>query len=283
MTTAADRASFADTPPIAGEAVADVVVTKGLTRCFGHLVAVEDVSFSVKAGEIFGLIGPNGAGKSTLIKMLTTMLPPSAGQALVAGYDVARQPAHVRKHIGYVPQLLSADRELTGYENLLLSSRLYLIPHAERERKIEEALSMMGLTDVRHKLAGDYSGGMLRRLEIAQSSMHKPAILFLDEPTVGLDPDGRNTVWNHVRALREQTGAAIVLTTHYMDEAEELCDRVGVMHAAKLVAVGTPAALSAQIGPEANLDDVFVALTGHDIKPKGGERDAEHRRHNPRT
>jgi ABC-2 type transport system ATP-binding protein len=130
----------------------------------------------------------------------------------------------VRKHIGYVPQLLSADRELTGYKNLLLSSRLYLIPHAERERKIEEALTMMGLAEVRDRLARDYSGGMLRRLEIAQSTMHNPAILFLDEPTVALDPDGRHTVWDHGRALRQQTGAAIILTIHYMDEAEALCD-----------------------------------------------------------
>jgi ABC-2 type transport system ATP-binding protein len=254
---------------------ADVVKTLALTRRFGTFTAVDSVSFPVKAGEIFGFIGPNGAGKSTLVKMLTTMLPPSSGKALVAGFDIAKQPAQVRKHIGYVPQLLSADRELTGYENLLLSSRLYLIPHAEREQKIDEALRMMGLTEVRDRLARDYSGGMLRRLEIAQSAMHKPAILFLDEPTVGLDPDGRHTVWDHVCALRQQTGAAIVLTTHYMDEAEELCDRVGLMHAAHLAAIGTPAELCAQIGPEATLDDVFVALTGHESKNKEEERDAQ--------
>ncbi len=252
---------------------ANVVSTESLTRRFGTVVAVDGLSLTVKAGEIFGLIGPNGAGKSTLVKMLTTMLPPTSGRARVAGFDVTRHPAQVRKHIGYVPQLLSADRELTGYENLLLSSRLYLIPHGLRKTKIDEALKMMGLMDVRDRLARDYSGGMLRRLEIAQSTMHKPAILFLDEPTVGLDPDGRRTVWDHVRTLRQQTGAAIVLTTHYMDEAAELCDRVAVMHAAHLVAIGTPAELCARIGPSATLDDVFVTLTGRQIA-RAGEHNA---------
>ncbi len=253
---------------------ADVVSTALLTRRFGTVVAVDRVSLTVRAGEVFGLIGPNGAGKSTLVKMLTTMLQPSSGRALVAGFDIARQPAQVRKHIGYVPQLLSADRELTGYENLLLSSRLYLIPRPKRKKMIEEALQMMGLLEVRDRLARDYSGGMLRRLEIAQSTMHRPAILFLDEPTVGLDPDGRRTVWKHVRELRDQTGAAIILTTHYMDEAAELCDRVGVMHGGSLVALGTPAELCDVVGPNATLDDVFVALTGRPMVPKG-ERDAQ--------
>jgi len=258
--------------PLRGEepsVSSDVVSTASLTRRFGPIVAVDGISLTVRAGEIFGLIGPNGAGKSTLVKMLTTMLPPTSGRALVAGFDIRRHPAQVRKHIGYVPQLLSADRELTGYENLLLSSRLYLIPRRERLKKIDEALKMMGLVDVRDRLARDYSGGMLRRLEIAQSTMHKPAILFLDEPTVGLDPDGRRTVWDHVRALRQQTGAAIILTTHYMDEAAELCDRVAVMHAAHLVSLGTPTELCARVGPGATLDDVFVALTGGRIVGTG--------------
>lgn len=257
---------------------ATVVQTSALTRRFGNITAAEDVSIAVEAGEIFGLIGPNGAGKSTLIKMLTTMLPPSSGHAIVAGFDIAVQPALVRKHIGYVPQLLSADRELTGYENLLLSSRLYLIPRVQREKKIDEALAMMGLTAVRDRLARDYSGGMLRRLEIVQSTLHQPVILFMDEPTVGLDPDGRYTVWDHVRELRRKIGAAIVLTTHYMDEADQLCDRVAVMHAARIVAVGTPSELRARIGPDATLDDVFVALTGIGIKAREDYRDVEQER-----
>jgi len=238
-----------------------VVETENLTRQFGHVAAVNGVTFTVEAGEIFGLIGPNGAGKSTLIKMLTTMLPPSSGRALVAGFDVAKAPEQVRKHIGYVPQLLSSDRELTGYENLLLSARLYLIPRAERQKRIEDALAMMGLGAVRDRMVRDYSGGMLRRLEIAQSMLHRPAILFMDEPTVGLDPGGRFTVWEHVRALNRDLGSAVVLTTHYMDEAEELCHRVAVIQGGRLRAIGTPKELTAKYAPGATLDAVYRALT----------------------
>jgi len=240
-----------------------VVETQNLTRRFGQLVALSDVSFTVEPGEIFGLIGPNGAGKSTLIKILTTMLPPSSGRARVAGFDVSDAPEQVRRRIGYVPQLLSSDRELTGYENLLLSARLYLIPRSERARRIDEALDMMRLGDARHRLVRDYSGGMLRRLEIAQSMLHRPAILFMDEPTVGLDPGGRHTVWQHVRALNRDLGSAIVLTTHYMDEADELCHRVAIIQNGKLRAVGTPGELKAQYAPGASLDDVYEAVTSN--------------------
>lgn len=239
-----------------------VVETKNLSRHFGSVAAVDDVSFSVEAGEIFGLIGPNGAGKSTLIKILTTMLPPSSGQATVAGFNVRTAPDQVRKHIGYVPQLLSSDRELTGYENLLLSARLYLIPRQEREQRIEEALEMMSLSDVRDRMVRDYSGGMLRRLEIAQSMLHRPAILFMDEPTVGLDPGGRHAVWQHVRALNRDLDSAIVLTTHYMDEADALCHRVAVIERGKLRAVDTPSELKAKYAPGADLDEVYEALIG---------------------
>lgn len=259
-----------------------VVETFDLTRRFGSVTAVSDVSLTVNSGEIFGLIGPNGAGKSTLIKMLTTLLPPSAGRAFVAGFDVMTQPGEVRKHIGYVPQLLSADGELTGYENLLLSSRLYLIPHSERERRIAAALAMMGLSEVRDRLVRNYSGGMIRRLEIAQSTLHRPAVLFMDEPTVGLDPTGRHTVWNHVRELRGDLQAAIIVTTHYMDEAQELCDRVAVLHAGKVETVGTPAELKAMLGPTATLDDVFAALTGGEIESGGGYRDVRETRRSAR-
>ncbi|HUO89960.1 MAG TPA: ATP-binding cassette domain-containing protein [Rhizomicrobium sp.] len=237
-----------------------VVETEGLVRRFGDVVAVNGVSFAVAAGEIFALIGPNGAGKSTLIKMLTTLLPPSAGRARVAGFDVVKSPAQVRRHIGYVPQLLSSDRELTGYENLLLSARLYLVPRAERAERIEQAIAMMKLGEARDRLVGDYSGGMLRRLEIAQSTLHRPAILFLDEPTVGLDPGGRRTVWDHVRTLNRELGTAVVLTTHYMDEAEELCHRVAMIYAGRLEAIGTPDELEGRYAPGATLDDVYQAL-----------------------
>jgi ABC-2 type transport system ATP-binding protein len=239
-----------------------VVQVRDLTRRFGKMTAVDRVSFEIAAGETFALIGPNGAGKSTLMKMLTTMLPPTSGEAKVAGFDVARQPQAVRAHIGYVPQLLSADGELTGYENMLLSARLYLLPRRERAQRVAEALEMVGLTEAKDRLVNTYSGGMARRLEIAQSTLHRPAVLFMDEPTVGLDPAGRRTVWRHVRALRDEIGAAVVFSTHYMDEAQEVCDRIALINRGTLAALGAPAELTARQGPGATLDDVFAALTG---------------------
>jgi ABC-2 type transport system ATP-binding protein len=238
-----------------------VIETEQLSRRFGAVVAVDRISLRVGSREVFGLIGPNGAGKSTLIKMLTTMLPPSSGRAVVAGFDIVKNPEQVRRHIGYVPQLLSSDRELTGYENLLLSARLYLIPAHEREKRIEDAIAMLSLGEARNRLVRDYSGGMLRRLEIAQSMLHRPSILFLDEPTVGLDPGGRHVVWDHVRALNQDLGSAIVLTTHYMDEAEVLCNRVALIHMGRLKAIGEPAQLKARFAPGGTLDDVYQILT----------------------
>jgi ABC-2 type transport system ATP-binding protein len=163
---------------------------------------VDALTVSVAAGEVFGLLGPNGAGKSTVIKMLTTLLPPTSGTASVAGFDIVRESGEVRRVIGYVPQLLSADGSLTGYENLLIFAKLYDIPRAERETRVRDALAFMGLTDAVNKLVQTYSGGMIRRLEIAQSMLHRPQVLFLDEPTVGLDPLARETVWNHLEELR---------------------------------------------------------------------------------
>jgi ABC-2 type transport system ATP-binding protein len=170
------------------EGATSVIETHELTRAFGDHLAADHITMVVRSGEIFGLIGPNGAGKSTLIKMLTTLLPPSSGSARVAGFDIVREAAKVRAHIGYVPQLLSVDGSLTGWENLLLSARLYRVPRRERKGRMEAALDMMGLTDVAHRIVQSYSGGMIRRLEIAQSMIHEPAVLFMDEPTVGLDP-----------------------------------------------------------------------------------------------
>ncbi len=246
-----------------------VVETFALTCRFGNLTAVDALSLRVRRAEIFGLIGPNGAGKSTLIKMLTTMLPPTSGRATVAGFDLESQAADVRRRIGYVPQLLSADGELTGYENLLLSARLYLIPRAEREQRIAEALAMMGLGADRDRLVRHYSGGMIRRLEIAQSTLHRPAIVFMDEPTEGLDPVGRHAVWTHIRDLRGRLGAAIIVTTHYMEEADLLCDRIALIDHGRIRAVGTPAGLKAEVGKNATLDDVFARLTGAD--DEGGD------------
>jgi ABC-2 type transport system ATP-binding protein len=235
-----------------------------LTRKFGDVVAVDGVTLTIGEGEIFGLIGPNGAGKSTLIKMLTTLLPPTSGHATVGGSDLVAAPRKVRRHIGYVPQLLSADGALTGYENLLLSARLYGLPRRERTPRIEQALATMGLTEASGHLVGRYSGGMIRRLEIAQSMLHHPAVLFMDEPTVGLDPAARETVWDHVIELRRTFRTTMMVTTHYMEEAEELCDRIALIAHGRIVAVGSPVELKAAVGPNATLDDVFTRLVDAD-------------------
>jgi ABC-2 type transport system ATP-binding protein len=239
----------------------DVAIqASALTRKFGDLTAVDSVTLTINQGEIFGLIGPNGAGKSTLIKMLTTLLPPTSGSATIAGCDIVSQPAEVRRHIGYVPQLLSADGSLTGYENRLLSARLYGIPRRERTERITGALARMGLSEVAHRLAGQYSGGMIRRLEIAQSFLHRPAVLFLDEPTVGLDPGARETVWEHVLDLRDRFQRTMIVTSHHMDEIDKFCDRIALIDRGRIAAVGTPAELKARVGPNATLDDVFLRL-----------------------
>jgi ABC-2 type transport system ATP-binding protein len=263
---------------VASDTGSVAVKTEGLTRRFGSLVAVDHVSLEIVPGEIFGLIGPNGAGKSTLIKMLTTLLPPSEGTGAVAGFDIVRQPAEVRRHIGYVPQLLSADGALSGTENLLLSARLYGIPARERRGRIVEALTVMGLTEAADHLVQSYSGGMIRRLEIAQSMLHRPTVMFMDEPTVGLDPVARRTVWDHVRGLRDRLHTTMLITTHYMEEVEALCERVALIHRGRIAAIDTPSALKAALGPEATLDDVFAHLTGAEMVSGGSYRDVQRTR-----
>jgi len=249
------------------------IAVRALTREFGAARAVDRLDLDIGAGEIFGIVGRNGAGKTTTVKMLTTLLPPTSGTALVGGYDIRTQAPQVRRIIGYVPQALSADGELTGYENLLVFARLFDIPRAERHRRIAEALAFMELTEAADRLVRSYSGGMIRRLEIAQSTLHRPQVLFLDEPTVGLDPLARHAVWGHVAKLNAEYGTTVVLTTHYMDEAEALCRRIAVMHKGALVAADTPQALKARLGPDASLDDVFAHFTGG--SPEGDGRYAD--------
>ncbi|MBZ5501991.1 MAG: ATP-binding cassette domain-containing protein [Acidobacteriia bacterium] len=249
--------------------VSAAVQTLELTRKFEDLVAVDHLSFSTASGSIFGLLGPNGAGKSTLIKMLTTLLPPSGGTALVAGFDVVRQPREVRRRIGYVSQMLSADGDLTGYENLLISAKLYGIRRPERTQRIAQALEFMELTQAAGKVVRHYSGGMIRRLEIAQSMLHRPAILFLDEPTVGLDPVAKQAVWHRIQALRGEFDTTIFMTTHDMEEADQLCDVVAFMHSGRLLAQGPPADLKARLGPDASLGDVFIHYAGASIAEEG--------------
>ncbi len=251
-----------------------VLETQALTRRFGDFTAVDRLTIAVEAGEVFGLLGANGAGKTVTIKMLTTLLPPTSGNARVAGFDIRHHAAEVRRVIGYVPQLISADGALTGYENLLIFAKLYDIPRRERASRIRDALAFMDLGDVADKLVRDYSGGMIRRLEIAQSMLHRPRVLFLDEPTVGLDPVARAAVWEHVERLRSEYGTTIVLTTHLMEEAESLCGRVAIMHRGKVMVDGTPHGLKASLGGEdATMDDVFAHYAEGAVEPGGTYRE----------
>ncbi len=259
--------------------MSEALYTDRLTRRFGELTVVDALSLSIEDGEVFGLLGRNGAGKSTLIKMLTTLLPATSGSARVGGFDIARQATEVRRLIGYVPQALSADGELTGYENLKVFGQLYDIPRMLREQRIREGLEFMGLQDAADKLVGTYSGGMIRRLEIAQSMLHRPKVLFLDEPTVGLDPVAREAVWSHIKQLRNSYGMTIFLTTHYMDEAEHLCSRLGILRRGKLVALGTLAEIGAASGlGNIGLDPLFSHYTEDSIESEGEYGEAAHTR-----
>ncbi|MBD2357297.1 ATP-binding cassette domain-containing protein [Tolypothrix sp. FACHB-123] len=255
--------------------------TQELTRRFDNFIAVDGLNITVAAGEVFGLLGPNGAGKSTVIKMLTTLLPASAGRASIAGYDVTHQSQAVRRAIGYVPQALSADGTLTGYENLLIFAKLYDIPPKQRQQRIRDVLEFMGLVEVAHRLVRNYSGGMIRKLEIAQSILHRPQIMFLDEPTVGLDPVARNQVWNLVQELRENYGTTIFLTTHFLEEADSLCNRVAIMNRGKVITTGSPTDLKAGLDkPNATLDDVFIHYTGDELASGVSYHDIKRTRRN---
>jgi ABC-2 type transport system ATP-binding protein len=240
-----------------------VLEIKQLTRRFGSFAAVDGLTLSVNAGEVFGLLGSNGAGKTTTIKMLTTLLPPTSGEASVAGFSIASQAASVRRVIGYVPQAVSVDGSLTGYENLLIFAKLYDLPHGEQQARIQEALNFMDLTAVGGRLVSEYSGGMVRRLEIAQSALHRPKVLFLDEPTVGLDPIARDAVWKHLVDLRVNYGTTLFFTTHYLEEAESHCDRIAIMHLGKMAALGTCKELETSLGAGHTLNDVFVHYAGN--------------------
>lgn len=251
----------------------NAIETTALTRRFGDMTAVDHIDVRIPYGQIFGLLGPNGAGKSTTIKMLTTLLDPSSGKAVVAGFDVVKAAAEVRRRIGYVPQMLSADGALTGRENLMLSAKLYGMARGDRNSHIAEALRFMGLTEAARKLVKTYSGGMIRRLEIAQAMLHRPIVLFLDEPTIGLDPVARHTVWERLRDLRRDFNMTILISTHDMDEADALCDVLALLHEGKVAVTGKPADLKAALGATATLDDVFVHYSGGSIQEGGNYRD----------
>jgi ABC-2 type transport system ATP-binding protein len=243
----------------------NVVEVEQLTRYFGFQKAVNSISFSIDEGEFFGLVGPNGAGKTTTIKMLNTLLPPSEGTARIFGFDINKNPKMVRSCIGYVPQALSADGDLTGYENLKIFAKLSGVPRNERTEKVEEILSLMDLKDAADKRVRYYSGGMVRRLEIGQAILTRPGVLFLDEPTIGLDPVARQTVWDMLENLRASYPLTVLLTTHYMEEAETLCGRVAIMINGHIAALGSPDELKKSTGiPEATLEDAFRFFAGEE-------------------
>jgi ABC-2 type transport system ATP-binding protein len=261
----------------------EILATHTLTCRFNGKVAVDGLTIAVEEGEIFGLLGPNGAGKTTTIKMLTTLLPPTSGTASVAGFDIIQQAREVRRIIGYVPQLVSADGALTGYENLLIFAKLYDIPRSERQARLQDALTLMGLNEAAGRMVREYSGGMIRRLEIAQSMLHRPQVLFLDEPTVGLDPVARRTVWEHIEQLRRAYGTTILMTTHLMEEADHLCRRVAIMHLGRVAAIGEPAALKASLGGNSiTLDDVFIHYAGGTLESGGTYRETSRTRRTAR-
>ena len=260
-----------------------ILETTRLTRRFGDLTAVDDLNLAVRQGEIFGLLGPNGAGKTTVIKMLTTLLPPTSGTATVAGFDVRKRPAQVRASIGYVPQLISVDGALTGYENLLFFAKLYAVPRSARRQRIDEALNFAALRDAASRQVRGYSGGMVRRLELAMAMLYRPRVLFLDEPTIGLDPLARRAVRQQVLLLARQYGMTVVLTTHFMDEADELCDRAAIMNLGRVAAQGSPDELKRSIDrPEATLDEVFAYYGGYPLETEqeGNYRDLSQTRRN---
>jgi ABC-2 type transport system ATP-binding protein len=237
----------------------DAIDLRGLTKRFGDFVAVDGISFSVKQGEIFGMLGPNGAGKSTLIRMLTTLIPPSGGQAFVGGADVVKEPNTVRRAIGVIPQAMTSDLELTPEENLLIFAKLYGVPRERRKKLIAELLAAVELTDWADKPVKNLSGGMRRRVEIARGLVHEPRIFFLDEPTTGLDPVSRSAVWEMLRRIKSERDLTVLLTTHYMDEADKLCDRIAIVDHGALKALDSPMKLKAAVSSQAVLEIAFGA------------------------
>ncbi len=274
-----------DPVAVAAPAARSAVVCSGLTYRFGAHTAVDHVDLRIEQGQTFGLLGPNGAGKTTTIRMLTTLLKPAEGSITVFGTDVAAEPMRVRRTIGYVPQLLSADASLTGRENVELFARLFDVPRRQRAERVGEALAAMGLTEPSSRLVKTYSGGMIRRLELAQALVNAPRLLVLDEPTVGLDPIARTDVWEYIAALRASTDMTVLMTTHYMDEADTYCDQVALMHAGSIRATGSPGLLKAMLGEGATLDDVFRHYTGGTLdgdSESGGIRDVRRARRTAR-
>ena len=236
----------------------NAIDVRSIAKKFGEFTAVDGISFAVEDGEIFGLLGPNGAGKSTLIRMLVTLLPPTAGTALVGGFDILKQADDVRRTIGVIPQAMTSDPELSVEENLIIYSKLYGVPRQKRQRLIPELLEAVELLQWRDKPVKNLSGGMRRRVEIARGLVHEPRVFFLDEPTTGLDPVSRTAVWEMLQRIKAQRDLTILITTHYMDEADKLCDRIAIVDHGKLVALDSPVTLKASIPGKNVLEASFA-------------------------
>jgi ABC-2 type transport system ATP-binding protein len=245
----------------------DAIVVDDLGKTYPDgTEAVRGVTFRVAAGECYGLLGPNGAGKSTTVGMLGTLVRPSSGRASVAGFDVVAQPHEVRRRIGFAMQEVGVDTFATARELLVLQGRLHGLRRADSAHRAELLLAMVDLSEVADKRLGEFSGGMQRRVDLAAALMHLPAVVFLDEPTEGLDPRARAAIWDALDRLRRQLGVTVVLTTHYMDEADRLCERLGIIDRGSIVAEGTPAELKASVGGD-TLEDVYLRYTGHAFEP----------------
>ncbi len=244
----------------------ETISVRKLTKRYGKLLAVDGISLDIRKGEIFGLLGPNGAGKSTTLLMLSTLLAPTSGSATVNGHDIRTEPAAVRDSIGMVFQDPSSDELLTAYENLKLHALMYDVPLREIDRRIDDALGLVDLRGRKNDQVKKYSGGMRRRMEIARGLLHEPAVLFLDEPTIGLDPQTRKHIWEYIRGLASRREMTIILTTHYMEEADQLCDRVAIIDGGRIVALGAPAELKAGIKGD------LVTLTGKALKLSGVQK-----------
>jgi len=240
----------------------DVIKVEGLVKKFEKLTAVDGISFQIKQGEVFGLLGPNGAGKTTMLHMLATLLKPTEGTAVVNGFDIKKQPNKVRESIGMVFQDPSSDDILTGYENLKLHALMYGVSSELREKKINEVLELVDLTDRKNDLVKKYSGGMRRRLEIARGLLHGPKILFLDEPTLGLDPQTREHMWNYIEKLVKEQNVTIIITTHYMEEADRLCDRIAIIDYGKVVVMDSPEKLKKALGG----DIIKISMKNPDVE-----------------
>ncbi|GII27091.1 hypothetical protein Pmi06nite_05330 [Planotetraspora mira] len=242
-----------------------MIHVRGLTRSFDSVEAVQGVDIDVSKGEIVGFVGPNGAGKTTTLRMLTTLLRPTSGTATVAGHDLFADPAGVRRRIGYVAQGGTVGPFSEVGEELVLQARLYGLSRADARDRVTRLLAELDLTGVDKRLAGSLSGGQKRRVDIAMGLLHRPELLFLDEPTTGLDPQSRTNLWGHVRRLREEAGMTVFLTTHYLEEADALCDRILIIDQGRIVASGTPAELKAA-HDAGTLDEVFLSVTGHELR-----------------